>query len=837
MLKTKSTYLAILFAFTLSACNGESDSPTDPIKDPEVPVIPSDPNHAPTITMTPELYDMKGDSVSTLSIETSDDDDDELTLVVSSSNPEVLTVEESNNIVSLTSNSVLTDTDVVVTATVSDGTESVSTTSVVTVTYVDPNTPNTAPEITISPETMSIYESTSSVTIIKSLSVEYSDVDGDSLTVAVSSSNPEALTVSESGGVISITSLSVTEDTDVTVTATVTDGQESSSATSVITILNIDKTSPNTAQVVSITPLTYEMDEGTNGTLSFEASDGDGDVLVLDVSSSNENILTVSESDGVISITSLSVTENTDVTVTVSAYDGRETVSATSLVTVLFLDPIDPEDPPVVIPPEDNDPLLPVDSDSNIVNVGSSLPFGLPSNPLNPSNPIVNKAIIETTVTGTGVHLNYTDNTNGVMLYSKYKLEEGQTSLDQYTSLDYLTGEYDIYNINENLTNDYFTTAVYEVKSSLRNSILPYFPLYSSMNNYKYNLHGGSNIVNCMAAIEYDDHINSGGSLMVLTSDDVLAITAAQLLKTVPTKISPEVINTVLRAATLNNETRKNDIVDDAVFKHKLYDNHFIDAESNARLEDICKGRSEEYNIEMNSLVAISNAKIKMLEVEISKESRTTKAYQNRILLTGFNLEDSSKNKITSDIIENVLIKHMILNKVFNWNGDGYSFLSKHSFMNGTFTGLYEGIAIHYAKQNFSERGAVSQCNPANLSSDCSYPQVYGDYGLMVSYILSADNTLDQLNKATKLIDFIKSLETYNATGCDVEWSEVNNDQVLMSDTCIEKAFDASGFTKIDGSALTWNDLSTNWSTIKNNYIENPLYVSGNSAREILTFN
>lgn len=540
-------------------------------------------------------------------------------------------------------------------------------------------------------------------------------------------------------------------------------------------------------------------------------------------------------------------------TITISATDGVNIVKATFSLPVIHeatpqdnedtstvlidpVDTIDPNDPLIVIVPEVSDPELPVDSDSVITNVGSELPYLLPLNPLNPLNPIVNKEPIVSNTSGTGVSTRHEDNTEPVMLFSKYKLEESESSIDIYTSTDFINGDYDIYNIDENLSADYFTTAERNVKDSFRNYIQPYFGLFSSAEFFIYNLHAGSNMVNCMVAIDYDNHINFATPLEILTAEEALSITSAQAEKSIPTKISSEVINKVLRVATLDNVLRKNDLTSDAIWKYEQYDGYFTDAESNNRLQDICHGDSVAYNQKMKSLVKISNTKVKMLEVEISQESKTTRAYQNRLVLTGLNLEEPTENKITLDIIHNVLIKNMILNRIFNWNGDGYSYLSKHSFINGEFTGLFEGIAAYQADQNFTHRSAASTCNPAKLTNGCSYPQVYADSALMVSYLLSSDTTLEQLNKEKKLVSFIKSLETYNAVGCDVEWDAVSHDQVQMSNSCIEKAFDATEFTKIDGSILTWNDLSTNWFTIRANLVENPFFTSGNKDREVLIF-
>ena len=127
------------------------------------------------------------------------------------------------------------DKAITVNATVSDGKATANTSTVVTI--ID--TPNILPVITMTP---SIFQMYGTVSKSSALSIVVSDEDmADTLTVNVSSSNPDLLTATYADGVVSLlSSTTVTENTEVTVTATVSDGHDSVSVESVVTLLYID---------------------------------------------------------------------------------------------------------------------------------------------------------------------------------------------------------------------------------------------------------------------------------------------------------------------------------------------------------------------------------------------------------------------------------------------------------------------------------------------------------------------------------------------------------------------------------------------------------------------
>lgn len=505
-------------------------------------------------------------------------------------------------------------------------------------------------------------------------------------------------------------------------------------------------------------------------------------------------------------------------------------------------DPTDPTDPtnPEIVEGQPTLPTAPTDPNNLIKNNPPNFEVELPENPMTIENPIVTEDVIQDAITGDAEWRPYTDGNNGLPLFSKYSFSEenGDIQIDDYYTEDVGTGNlYSVYNRNEMLTPNYGYTATLEVKESL-GRVNAFFNLFSDRSDFINNLYSGNAALNCLIAIDYENNLNNGAALEILTSQEALDIKAAQDLLSAPEKVSQNVINNIMRIATLNNTIRKTEILPDAVVKYRTDSNLFNESEENSNLAHICGGKSQEYNSYMTAMGNIYDNKVKTLEVEFKRTKGLTKAYQNKLMLTGFNVVNPEDGLLTPDLIDNLLVKQMILNRIFNWNGDEGSYLSKYSFTEGKFFGLYEGIAVHFANQNISDRNNSHFCNVTFLNSACKFPEVYGDSGLFISYLLSAPNgdTLEQIAKEEALEKFIKDLEVVNVQGCGVNWVDVNNDQVVMSDTCIEKTFNDAGFTHIDGTALTWDDLSVNYLSYLEDYKSVPTHVSSNSARETLTY-
>lgn len=491
-----------------------------------------------------------------------------------------------------------------------------------------------------------------------------------------------------------------------------------------------------------------------------------------------------------------------------------------------------PSDPAAPVAP--SDPDLPSDPNTSITNIGTVLPFTIPTNAISSNNPISQGEKILNRTGETSVYSNYTDNVDGIMLFSKYKLEDNESSLDVRTYTTNDTAKYDVYNVDEDLPVNYFDSIYYAVNTSLYDRVTDRFDIFTA-DEALLTQHGGSNAVNCVAAIDYYQ-VQEGDTARVLNTTELTAISLAQSTLSDPTVISPQAFNKVLRLESFNDPARRSKLVELASEKFDDWLPIFEYSQTLDELNLICAGSVEEYASFMKSITRLHENKKKTLEINITKESGITESYQDKIVIAGLDMDNVENSEVSIDVIDNLVIKNMILNKIFSWNGDGYSYLSKHSFKNGAFTGLYEGIASYLAYQKYSSRDTTSTCNPAKLSDACTYPQVYGDYGLMIAYMISADTTFKRLDTEDKLAELVISLANYNTNGCGITWESVLHDQVKMSDHCIEKAFDETNFIKPDGSSLTWDDLQNNWFSLIEEYRLYPQNIPRNGINETLIF-
>jgi len=57
----------------------------------------------------------------------------------------------------------------------------------------------------------------------------------------------------------------------------------------------------------------------------------------------------------------------------------------------------------------------------------------------------------------------------------------------------------------------------------------------------------------------------------------------------------------------------------------------------------------------------------------------------------------------------------------------------------------------------------TTTCNPANIDDSCIYPDNYGEYGLLISYILSGKDAVERNAKTARFSGFLISLEEYTA--------------------------------------------------------------------------
>ena len=365
-------------------------------------------------------------------------------------------------------------------------------------------------------------------------------------------------------------------------------------------------------------------------------------------------------------------------------------------------------------------------------------------------------------------------------------------------------------------------------------------PLYTSKINYLKSINAGDEAIRCLIAADYNENITMGTPLKILTNEEFELIKKEQLLISTPTIISSYIIDKTMRTSRFSNINEKKAALDNAAIlfnENPAYSlGNIIPELANVCSENPLKNTPFNGENFMNSVAEIkadSFLSDSRLEVKIAQEEGMNEAFIDHIYLSEIDTEIISNNNLTVDLVDNIVFKNMFLNKVFSWNGDNNSFLSIHSFKRGEFVSLYEGLALYYADQQFNSRNKATNCNPATLSN-CSYPENYGEYGLLISYLLS--DVTDELRneKKSKMIEFIDNLELYNTNGCGVEWSTVSYKQREMSNICIEKAFNETQFTDVSNTVLSWNDIKNNWTTIKNDYVGNINYTSKKHINETI---
>ena len=230
-----------------------------------------------------------------------DPDGDPLTYTAVSSNAEVATVAVSGDTVLITA---LAKGLATITVTARDG-EGLTAQQTFEVTV-----PNRAPEAVdmLPPRTIAVGETESVV-----VSAYFRDPDGDALTYAVASSNPDVATVAVSGDSVTVTALAKGL---ATITVTATDGEGPTAEQ------RFEVTVPNRAPEAgdAIPAQTLFEGETESVVVSSHFRDPDGDPLTYTAVSSNAEVATVAVSGDTVLITALA---KGLATVTVTARDGQ----------------------------------------------------------------------------------------------------------------------------------------------------------------------------------------------------------------------------------------------------------------------------------------------------------------------------------------------------------------------------------------------------------------------------------------------------------------------------------------------------------------------------------
>ncbi|MEL6535831.1 MAG: YHYH protein [Bacteroidota bacterium] len=272
------------------------------------------PNSAPVLSLAPEnlmLEEGFGTQTVDLSGAFTDADGDAISLTIASSNTEVLTVSLSGTTLTLTEVGIGTTT---ITVDASDGNGGTASTSFL-VEITEAPVENTPPEVVMLLSDLQLSEGFGSETV--QLPPNFDDAETPMLMFSASSSNESVVTVSVTGGTLTITEAG-TGTSAVTVTAT--DGSMASVSDEFDVVVNaVGNSAPTVANPIA--DASYSTGFGTATIdLSNVFTDPDGDALTLTASLRDASVVTV-EVQG----TTLTITEQGEGTadITVTADDGN----------------------------------------------------------------------------------------------------------------------------------------------------------------------------------------------------------------------------------------------------------------------------------------------------------------------------------------------------------------------------------------------------------------------------------------------------------------------------------------------------------------------------------
>ncbi len=282
-------------------------------------------NDTPYVNAYSDRTAQAGETV-TLSGTATDDDGDQLTYLWTHDSS--LTIEFANSThlsTSFTAPAVDADTDVTFTLTVSDGTNTVDASTVVTI------NPDDAPSVGAgSDQTVQAGETVT-------LSGTATDDDSTRLTYAWTHDSDLAITLSDSDTLTAtFTAPAVDADTDVTFTLTVSDGTNTVDASTVVTINPDDAPSVGAGSDQTV-------QAGETVTLSGTATDDDSTRLTYAWTHDSDLAITLSDSDTLTAtFTAPAVDADTDVTFTLTVSDGPNTVTDQIIITVNY------DGPPII---------------------------------------------------------------------------------------------------------------------------------------------------------------------------------------------------------------------------------------------------------------------------------------------------------------------------------------------------------------------------------------------------------------------------------------------------------------------------------------------------------
>ena len=317
-------------------------------------------------------------------------DADTLTVSVTQSTPEVVTVTASPFSVHVSN---IANANGQATLTISATHRGIQVSSQVTVVV---NAVNDTPTLTISTTLLTFSEDL----VVASTIATFSDIDGDTLTISVTQSTPEVVTVSTAVSGVRISNLANANGRS-TLTIQVNDDTINVSTQVVVVVSSVNDTP---ILSVSTNDITLTEDFATTIPITVTATDSDGDTLTISVTQSTLGVITAVATSNVVNVSSiLNVYGRTTLTITLS--DGTTSTSTQVAVTVT---PIN--DPPILAVSINR--LMLIEDFINVVPI-EVLRGDIDGDTLTLSVSESSTGVIHATTTTIGVDVSRIDNANG----------------------------------------------------------------------------------------------------------------------------------------------------------------------------------------------------------------------------------------------------------------------------------------------------------------------------------------------------------------------------------------------------------------------------------------
>ncbi len=317
-------------------------------------------------------------------------DADTLTVSVTQSTPEVVTVTTSATSVRVSN---IAQANGQSTLTISANNRGIQVSTQVNVVV---NAVNDTPTLTIATSLLTFSEDL----VVASTIAAFTDIDGDTLTISVTQSTPEVVTVTTAASGVRISNLANANGRS-TLTIQVNDDTTNASTQVVVVVSSVNDTP---ILSVSTNDITLIEDFATTIPITVTATDTDGDTLTISVTQSTLGVVTAVATSNAVNVSSiLNVYGRTTLTITLS--DGTTSTSTQVAVTVTPLN-----DPPILAVSINR--LMLIEDFINVVPI-AVLRGDIDGDTLTLSVSESSTGVINATTTTIGVDVSRIDNANG----------------------------------------------------------------------------------------------------------------------------------------------------------------------------------------------------------------------------------------------------------------------------------------------------------------------------------------------------------------------------------------------------------------------------------------